>query len=100
MVGSDRFDRAEEPAFSWIFSRTFLLVLLLIVLIVLGGRHFLRETSLFDPDAAARVVTPRGDLAQDERATIELFQAASPAVVGNELFLRGRSHLYCIAEND
>ncbi len=24
--------------------------------------------------------------------------AASPAVVGNELFLRGRSHLYCIAE--
>lgn len=26
--------------------------------------------------------------------------AASPAVVGNELFLRGRSHLYCIAEAD
>jgi outer membrane protein assembly factor BamB len=25
--------------------------------------------------------------------------AASPAVVGNELFLRGRSHLYCLAEN-
>jgi outer membrane protein assembly factor BamB len=24
--------------------------------------------------------------------------AASPAVVANELFLRGRSHLYCIAE--
>jgi outer membrane protein assembly factor BamB len=26
--------------------------------------------------------------------------AASPAVVGNELFLRGRSYLYCISEND
>jgi outer membrane protein assembly factor BamB len=26
--------------------------------------------------------------------------AASPAVVGNELFLRGRSHLYCITGND
>jgi outer membrane protein assembly factor BamB len=26
--------------------------------------------------------------------------AASPVVVGNELFLRGRSHLYCIAEKD
>jgi len=25
--------------------------------------------------------------------------AASPAVVGNELFLRGRNNLYCIAEN-
>ena len=25
--------------------------------------------------------------------------AASPAVVGNELFLRGRSHLYCLTEN-
>jgi outer membrane protein assembly factor BamB len=24
---------------------------------------------------------------------------ASPAVVGNDLFLRGRKHLYCIAEN-
>jgi hypothetical protein len=24
--------------------------------------------------------------------------AASPCVVGNELFLRGRSHLYCLAE--
>ncbi len=24
---------------------------------------------------------------------------ASPAIAGNELFLRGRSHLYCIAEN-
>ena len=81
MVGSDRFDRAEEPAFGWIFSRAFLLVLLIIVLIVLGGRRLLRETSLLDPDADARVVTPRGDLAQDERATIELFEACSPAVV-------------------
>ena len=26
--------------------------------------------------------------------------AASPAVVGNELFLRGRSNLYCIVGND
>lgn len=26
--------------------------------------------------------------------------AASPVVVGNELFLRGRSHLYCIAEKE
>jgi S1-C subfamily serine protease len=31
--------------------------------------------------ATPRLVTPRGDLAEDEKATIELFQRASPAVV-------------------
>ena len=32
-------------------------------------------SSLFDPDAKPRAVTPRGDLAADEMATIELFGA-------------------------
>jgi len=34
-----------------------------------------------DPDAVPRAVTARGDLAGDERNTIELFRAASPSVV-------------------
>jgi S1-C subfamily serine protease len=34
-----------------------------------------------DPDYVARPVTPRGDLASDEQATIELFRNVSPAVV-------------------
>jgi len=34
-----------------------------------------------DIDTTPRVVTPRGSLAADEQSTIELFEAASPAVV-------------------
>jgi S1-C subfamily serine protease len=37
--------------------------------------------SLNDPNAALRVVEPRGDLAADEKSTIELFKRASPSVV-------------------
>jgi S1-C subfamily serine protease len=36
---------------------------------------------LFDPKAEPRPVTPRGDLAASEQATIELFETASPSVV-------------------
>ncbi|HMB70424.1 MAG TPA: trypsin-like peptidase domain-containing protein, partial [bacterium] len=35
----------------------------------------------YDPDAAPRAVTARGDLAADEVATIDLFRSASPSVV-------------------
>jgi len=37
--------------------------------------------TLFDSRAAPRPVAARGDLAADEKATIDLFQAASPSVV-------------------
>ncbi len=40
----------------------------------LGGR-------LTEPDAPPRAVTARGDLAADERATIELFRRCAPSVV-------------------
>ena len=39
------------------------------------------QPSLFDPDAGPRTVTARGDLAADEKNTIELFRSASPSVV-------------------
>ncbi len=35
---------------------------------------------VYDPDAVPRVVTPRGDLAEDEKSTIALFRNASPSV--------------------
>jgi len=35
---------------------------------------------LHTPDAKPRQVTPRGDLAEDEKATIEIFKEASPSV--------------------
>jgi S1-C subfamily serine protease len=34
-----------------------------------------------DPNAVPRAITPRGDLAADEKSTIELFKAAAPSVV-------------------
>jgi S1-C subfamily serine protease len=37
--------------------------------------------SVNDPRSEPRLVTPRGDLAQDEQSTIELFRSASPSVV-------------------
>jgi S1-C subfamily serine protease len=39
------------------------------------------EKSPLDPDARSRVVSARGDLAEDEKNTIELFESASESVV-------------------
>jgi len=40
-----------------------------------------QPSPLHTPDAKPQAVTPRGDLMQDERETIEVFREASPAVV-------------------
>jgi S1-C subfamily serine protease len=40
-----------------------------------------RAAPLHDPAAESRAVTPRGDLAADEKATIEVFKESSPSVV-------------------
>jgi S1-C subfamily serine protease len=39
------------------------------------------QPSLYNPNAKPRIVTARGDLAADEKSTIELFRNASPSVV-------------------
>ncbi len=39
------------------------------------------QPSLRDPDAVPRVVDARGDLAEDEKNTIEIFRGAAPSVV-------------------
>ncbi|MBL8843891.1 MAG: trypsin-like peptidase domain-containing protein [Planctomycetes bacterium] len=56
------------------------------VLVALAGLAVWKFTgnqggSLLDPDAQPRRVSPRGDLEAGERATIELFERASPSVV-------------------
>ncbi|MBN2134023.1 MAG: trypsin-like peptidase domain-containing protein [Sedimentisphaerales bacterium] len=56
-----------------------LLVVLVFVLIVFQMKPWFR--SLHDKDAGPRTVAPRGDLAQDEQSTIELFERVSPSVV-------------------
>lgn len=58
---------------------------LVAILLVLVAAMYFQFTGwipgpLLNPYATSRPVTPRGDLAEDEKATIELFQQASPAV--------------------
>lgn len=57
--------------------------LAIIVLLVMGLWLLFKplENRLFDPSATPRAVTARGDLAEDEKNTIELFKNISPSVV-------------------
>lgn len=57
-----------------------------VILLLLAGFAIWRfsgsgSVALHDPTAAPRPVVPRGDLADDEQATIEIFQQVSPSVV-------------------
>ncbi len=70
MVQSRPGKRRFPTIFSW---------LLIAAVIWLAFETF--KPSLFDPEATPRVVTARGDLAEDEYSTIELFRNASPSVV-------------------
>ena len=59
---------------------------LTVLLLILVGVLFLREArfwfgSLYSKGATPRAITARGELADDEKSTIELFRAVSPSVV-------------------
>jgi S1-C subfamily serine protease len=64
------------PPSRWRFW--FVLTLIVGLVWLIGNRL---RSGVFAPDAVPRAVTPRGDLAADESATIALFRHASPAVV-------------------
>lgn len=55
--------------------------LLLLVVLVFVWWHLSRPRTALEPDAQPRTVVARGDLAADEKNTIELFEAISPSVV-------------------
>jgi len=79
---SPRFSRgnardAGGSPFAWILP-----VALTALVILLGWRLYsLSPKDVRDPGAQTRPIAARGDLAADEKATIELFRRASPAVV-------------------
>ncbi len=58
-----------------------LVAVLLLLVGMLGYRLLQENTSLFGSSAVSRTVTPRGDLADDEKTTIEIFRNAAPSVV-------------------
>ena len=67
---------AYESVRRW---RLWALGLLLLALVWLLVNRF--DFDVYGPDAVPRAITPRGELAQDEQTTIELFRNASPSVV-------------------
>jgi S1-C subfamily serine protease len=67
--------RAAPAATRWL-ALLLLAVAIALVITVVGGD---REPSA--PTSEPRTITPRGDLAADEQATIELFHEISPSVV-------------------
>jgi S1-C subfamily serine protease len=59
--------------------RSWMILLLLVgVIWLLVDRY---RYVIYDPSAVPRAITPRGDLADDEKTNIEVFQNASPSVV-------------------
>jgi S1-C subfamily serine protease len=68
--------RDAAPPSRWYFW--FVLTLLVGLVWLVGNRLW---SGSRDADTVPRAVTPRGDLAADEQATIELFRHASPSVV-------------------
>lgn len=62
-------------------GRRLTIVLMVLVGLVLAFQVRQWFSGPTNPNATARAVTPRGNLAQDEKATIELFEEVSPAVV-------------------
>lgn len=77
-------ERPNRPATSQGAGVSWLLIILLILVAGLLYRgQFMRPTmsALHNPAAEEKPVTPRGDLAEDEKSTIELFRQASPSVV-------------------
>ncbi len=57
----------------------------ILLLLIVGASLYLLyqsfQPSLFDPNAEPRAVLARGDLAEDEKTTIDIFRTASPSVV-------------------
>ena len=72
------YPRAPRRGFpGWPLAVLIFLVLLVIYVYFPSGDN----RALLDPDAMPRKIEARGDLAADEQATIELFQATAPSAV-------------------
>lgn len=81
MEPRDEFDLPRRRRIPGPTVNGWLVMILLSLVIVLVYRDVRRHNQLLDPEAAERLVTARGDLADDETATIELFKNISPSVV-------------------
>jgi len=72
------YPRRSSP---WTYFGPILALLAIVVGLGWLVANWLGQGGVNDPNAQPRTVEPRGDLAGDEKATIELFKKASPSVV-------------------
>lgn len=73
------YDRPQSPRVP--LASFILLGLLLVMVIAYNWNFWHTERNPVDADMPMRAVTARGDLAEDEKATIGIFKEASPSVV-------------------
>ena len=73
--------RYDAPRSPWQTPVWPLLLLVFFLAAAVGWLLWPRARGTMEEDTPARVVTPRGDLAEDEKSTIALFKKASPSVV-------------------
>lgn len=70
--------RPESSRISLLTAALLILVALMLWKVVGDSA---RRRELLDPEAIPRAIEPRGDLADDEKSTIKIFQQTSPSVV-------------------
>lgn len=72
---------ADHPRRTIISPWVTVVLLMIAVFLVVRGFFTMGGRAMHDPEYEPRPVTARGDLAEDESATIELFRRVSPSVV-------------------
>jgi S1-C subfamily serine protease len=70
-----------QPRIRWVTMVGVWMVVFLLVWSLFGPTARSQRRPLHDPDARPQPVTPRPDLAADEKSTVEVFRDASPSVV-------------------
>src|SRR5262249_35914323 len=78
------YDRGPRPAprtSPWTYLGPLLILFGLVVLLAWQLGYWGHRGAANDPNAQPRTVAARGDLAADEKSTVELFKNASPSVV-------------------
>lgn len=79
-------------------TRGLILLLLAVIVVLVFSQVKPWLFGVHDRTAAPRAVTPRGDLADDERSTIELFREVSPSVVYITSLRMGRDFSFNVLE--
>ena len=91
-IGPSSHSAPNRPSTSGVNGWLVAILLLLVAVLLFqmtGGLDWL----LYPPSGLPRAITPRGDLAEDEKSQIELFNQASPSVVHITSVAIGRDRL-------